>query len=219
MDEFSTEDEQVEEIRKWWSENWKQVIGGLVVGLALIFGWRSWTTAQRVTAEQASIQYELLQSAVDADDMAAAEGIVAVLEENYSGTPYLQQAYLAMARMRAENGDLDGAASMLESALAAKDKELASVARLRLARLRLQQGEFDAALELLDAGSAGPFAGLYADVRGDALVAAGREEDARLAYEAALAVENESLVNRELVEMKLATLSASESEPVAGDGG
>ncbi|NNF51667.1 MAG: tetratricopeptide repeat protein [Gammaproteobacteria bacterium] len=219
MDEFSTEDEQLEEIRKWWSENWKQVIGGLVVGLALIFGWRGYTSAQRLTAERASIQYELLQAAVDAGDTASAEGIVVVLEENYFGTPYLHQAYLATARLRAQGGDLDGAQSMLESVLGAKDKELASVARLRLARLHLQQGDSESALELVADRTDGPFAGLYADIRGDALAAAGRDAEARQAYEAALAVENENLVNRELVEMKLAMLSASNSEPVAGDDG
>ncbi len=219
MDEFSTEDEQVEEIRKWWSENWKQVIGGLVVGLALIFGWRGWTSAQQVTAERASVQYELLQAAVDANDIASAEGIVAVLEENYAKTPYLQQAYLALARMRVESGDLDGAATMLESSLDAKDKELARVARLRLAKIRLQQGEFDAALQLLDGRTDGPFAGLYADVRGDVLAAAGRNAEARQAYEDALAIDNENLVNREFVEMKLAMLSTPAGEPLTGDDG
>lgn len=209
MDEFSTEDEQVEELRKWWSENWMQVIGGLAVGLALIFGWRAWSNAQLAMAERASMQYELLQGAVDSNDSASAEGILSVLEADYSGTPYLQQGYLALARMRVDNGDLDGAADMLESALDAKDAELARVARLRLARIRLQQGDSDAALQLLDGQADGPFAGLYADARGDALVAAGRNLEARDAYEAALALDSNNLVDRDYIEMKLAMLKTS----------
>lgn len=214
MDEFSTEEEQIEEIRKWWSENWKQVIGGLAVGIALIFGYRGWVDAQRVHAERASVQYDLLQEAVDGNDLVTAEAVLATLAADYAGTPYVDQAYLAMARMKVENNDLDGAADLLESAMSAKDDLLKRVARVRLARLRLEQGELDMVLDLVGEQPEGPFAGLYADVRGDALAAAGRLEDARAAYEDALALDNENLVNRELVEMKLAMLPAP-----AGEGG
>lgn len=219
MDEFSTEDEQVEEIRKWWSENWKQVIGGLVVGIALIFGWRSWLSTQQLTAERASTQYELLQSAVDDNDMAAAEGIVGVLEENYGGTPYLDQALLALARMRAEAGDFEAAADALKRVLDAKDRDLARIARLRLANVYLQQDEYEEALKVLDEQRDAAFAALFADARGDVLAAAGRDAEAREAYESALAVEDDSLVNRELVQMKLAMLPADGDEPVAGEDG
>lgn len=207
MDEFSTEDEQVEEIRKWWSENWKQVIGGLAIGLALIFGYRGYVEAKQAIAERASVQYDLLQDAVDNNDVAAAEGILATLASDYASTPYRDQAYMAIARLRVENGDLTGASQMLASALESKDKELAMVARMRLARIRIEQGEFDAALELVSGQSAESFAGLFADIRGDIHAAAGRDSEARAAYEEALALDNENLVNRDLIEMKLAALA------------
>jgi len=40
VDEFSTEDEQVEAIKKWWKENGTSLIVGVVLGLSVLFGWR-----------------------------------------------------------------------------------------------------------------------------------------------------------------------------------
>ena len=215
MDEFSTEDEQVEEIRKWWSENWKQVTGGLAIGLALIFGYRGMIDARHAKAEQASQQYELLQEAVASNDVASAEGVLAALKDEYASTPYLDQANMMLARLSVENGDLDIAAQRLGSVLEASDKELARVARLRLARIKKEQGEYDAALELVSGADYGAFSGLFADVRGDIHVAAGHADEARAAYEEALDLANENLVNRELIEMKLSMLA----QPIVSTNG
>ena len=206
MDEFSTEDEQVAELRKWWNENKSYVMTGLVVGLAVLFGYRAWTDARNTRAEKASQQYSLLQAAVDSKDMASAEGLLTTLSADYSSTPYLDQAYLSIARLRIENGDLDGAVNLLESALNSKDKELARVARLRIARVRLAQGESDAALALVDVKNVGSYGALFAELRGDIHASAGRSQQAGEAYRQALDFDGEGLLNRPLVEMKLAEL-------------
>ncbi len=188
MDEFSTEQEQVDELRKWWTENKRYVITGLVLGLAIFSAIAA--GLMRATREQSARRRNmtLLQDAIDGSDIASAEAILATLSSDYAATPYLDQAYLAMARLRAENGDLDGAASMLESALESRDKELARVARLRLARVRLAHGDLDAALASLDISEAGSYAGLYDEMRGDIHVAAGRNAEAAAAYQAAFGV-------------------------------
>lgn len=210
MDEFSTEQEQIEELRKWWDENKRYVVTGLVLGLAILFGYRAWVDMRNTRAEGASLQYSLLQDAIDGSDAASAEAILATLSRDYAATPYLDQAYLAMARLRAESGDLDGAAEMLEAALGSRDKELARIARLRLARVRLAQGELDAALEYVSNQDAGSYTGLYAELRGDIHLAAGRSAEAATTYRAALDVEGDGLMNRALVEMKLAELGQPE---------
>ncbi len=206
MDEFSTEQEQIDELRKWWDENKRYVVTGIVLGLAILFGYRGWVDARDAKAERASQQYTLLQDAIAGSDVATAEAILGTLKADYASTPYLDQAYLSMARLRAQNGDLDGAVDMLEATLASRDEQLGRVARLRLARVRLAQGEFDAALDIVSGQEAGSFAALYAEVRGDIHAAAGSAGEARTAYQDALAVEADGLLNRELVTMKLAEL-------------
>ena len=42
MNDFVTDDEQVERIKKWWSDNGSSVIAGLVIGIGGLVGWRYW---------------------------------------------------------------------------------------------------------------------------------------------------------------------------------
>ena len=42
----NTEEEQVEQIKKWWNSNGKQIIAGAVIGLAGIWGWNIYSEYQ-----------------------------------------------------------------------------------------------------------------------------------------------------------------------------
>jgi len=42
----NTEEEQVEQIKKWWNSNGKQIIAGAVIGLAGIWGWNTYSDYQ-----------------------------------------------------------------------------------------------------------------------------------------------------------------------------
>jgi predicted negative regulator of RcsB-dependent stress response len=39
---YETDDEKVEAIKKWWKDNGISVATGVVIGLAVVFGWRAW---------------------------------------------------------------------------------------------------------------------------------------------------------------------------------
>ena len=54
------DEEQVEALKKWWSESGKSVVAGLAIGLAAVAGWSSWQTWQTSQAELASVRYEQL---------------------------------------------------------------------------------------------------------------------------------------------------------------
>ena len=60
MDVYKTEEEQVEAIKKWWNENGKSIIVGIVVGITAIFGWRGYEARTATEAKAASILYEQL---------------------------------------------------------------------------------------------------------------------------------------------------------------
>ena len=75
---------------------------------------------------------------------------------------------------------------MHSSSIEATEDELKQIARLRLAEVQLDDKQYDDALRTLDAKTDDSFAPVYADLRGDILVAAGRTADARTAYETAL---------------------------------
>ena len=60
MDVYKTEEEQVEAIKKWWSENGKSIIAGIIIGIAAIFGWRGYENHAAMQAKSASTLYEQL---------------------------------------------------------------------------------------------------------------------------------------------------------------
>ena len=46
-EEFETEEQRVEALMKWWKDNRKSVITGLIAGIAIVVGWNSWKAYQR----------------------------------------------------------------------------------------------------------------------------------------------------------------------------
>mgnify|MGYP001487074964 CR=1 FL=1 len=88
--------------------------------------------------------------------------------------------------------------------------------RLRAAGLLLEKKQYDAALAQLDAAAQGKnakeFEALVADRRGDVLLAQGKHNDARKAFEAAYKAMDAKLEYRQLIDAKLTALGAA---PVA----
>ncbi len=89
-----------------------------------------------------------------------------------------------------------------------KDEELGAIARLRLASLHLQNESFDEAMDILDGDAAAAMSGLYADMRGDIYAARGSIEEAKSAYEEALDRLGEGSPWRDIVQIKIDSLSS-----------
>jgi predicted negative regulator of RcsB-dependent stress response len=104
------------------------------------------------------------------------------LQKDFAGTPYAVDGALKMAQAAFDNGKLDEARTRLEWAEQhAQDAAVRSLVRLRLARVLWQQAKPDEALQKLDDADAA-YAPLYAELRGDILLAKGDRSGARSAY-------------------------------------
>jgi predicted negative regulator of RcsB-dependent stress response len=100
-------------------------------------------------------------------------------------------------------GDRNGAKTQLTWVVDhASEEELQTIARYRLAQIQIDDKQYDAALATLDAKHPASFDGMFADLRGDALAAAGRGADARAAYENALAKLDPKSAYRNYVQVK-----------------
>jgi predicted negative regulator of RcsB-dependent stress response len=111
--------------------------------------------------------------------------------------------------MQFDAGDIAAARAQLQWVVDHADEpELKEIARYRLAELMLNDKQYDDALKMLDAKHGEPFAGLYADLRGDAHSAAGRIAEARAAYQEALAKLDAKSQYRNYVQVKLESLGA-----------
>jgi tetratricopeptide (TPR) repeat protein len=95
---------------------------------------------------------------------------------------------------------------------------LKQIARLRLASILYDEKQYDEALRTLDAKHDAPFAGIYSDTRGDILATAGRTEEARKAYQAAITELDAKSQYRGLVQLKLDSLPAAPAVPGAAGG-
>ena len=70
----------------------------------------------------------------------------------------------------------------------------------------MDEGKYDQVLSLLNAQHGASFTGLYADLRGDALAASGKTDEARAAYQKALDSLDTQGAYRNVVQMKLDVL-------------
>ena len=209
------EDEaQVEQLRRWWRENWMALAGGLVLGLAGIFGWEAWQKARTTKSEQASQIYEDLKR-VPPERQERADELWNQLSANYAGTPYAAQGALLMAATAAAREDWAGAEARLKWVGAnSDDAGLKKLATLRLARVLWQQARADEALKLLELADEDPFASLYQELRGDIQFSRGDRDAARAAYEKAMAL-NPAPASRQALQRKLEDLGGTAAAPAA----
>jgi predicted negative regulator of RcsB-dependent stress response len=181
------EQEQIEALKAWWKQNSRLVLLAVVAALvafAAVSGWRYYKDRQ---AAQASQLYGELEKAVQGADTKKLNEAAAQLVDKYPRTAYAPMAALVAAKASVDAGDLKAAGTHLAWAVEhARDDETRAVARLRLAAVRLDEKQHDEALRLLEQEHPDAFTGLYADLRGDVLVAQGKLAEARAAYKQAL---------------------------------
>jgi predicted negative regulator of RcsB-dependent stress response len=117
---------------------------------------------------------------------------------------------LAAARAAFDTGAAADAAARLQWAIDhGKDDLLRDVAQLRLAAVMLDQKKYDEALKLLDAKHGEAMTSLYADLKGDVLVAEGKNAEARGAYQLALDKSDAKSSYRSYIQIKLDGLGAA----------
>jgi predicted negative regulator of RcsB-dependent stress response len=217
VDDYLSDREQEEALRAWWRDNWRWIFGGIVLGIALLFGWFRWKDYREDRGLAAGTQYEAVRVAAEKRKLEDAQKALSELAAEHDSSPYAQQARLLVAKLQVDAGKLDAAATALrEVSEKSKDEELGTVAKLRLARVLIQQGKHDEAIALLDVDKLGAFAATAREIRGDAQVAKGDESAARAEYAAALAADD-AQIDRTMLELKLQEVggSAADSPPTA----
>lgn len=210
MEIYTTEEQQVEAIKKWWHDNKWSVIGGVAIGIAALAGGRAWMDSKNTFAEAASAEYQVMleQIASGANEEASTHG--AQLLGQFADTPYAALAALAMARIKLDEGDSVAASSHLRWALDNTDQApVKHEARLRLARVLLADNKADEALALLNGVDTGSYAPAYDQLKGDIYVAQGQPDAARSAYQSALAAMAPTAAGRGLLQMKLDDLGSA----------
>ena len=202
--------EQSERVKGWLRENGGAIVMGLVLAFGGLFGFKQWQVWNESKSQRASAEYEVMLEQLENERLDPAVANFETLKSDFGGSAYTALAALSMARARVESGQADLAESLLESVMSSGEPApIRVIARERLARLKIALGEPQAALDLLDAAPTDTgFQSRFAEIRGDALAALGRNEDAVAAYTEALELQETGVGYRPLLEMKREALEA-----------
>ena len=129
MDEFLTDAEEADRAKQWLRENGVFVAAGIVLGLGGLFGWQQWTEYNTNVAGDASVVFEQLNAAIEGERFNEVDETLDILASEYSGTPYLDQGRLALARMHMDRNSPEEALEQLRLVSSkSKDKQVGRVA-------------------------------------------------------------------------------------------
>lgn len=180
------EQDQLDALKSWWKTNGNKVL--IIAGLAIagVIGFQGWKQYQAKQSAEASARFMELGDA-SLTDVKTIQSISAEIIEKYPSTPYAARAALLAAKANYAAKDVDSAVSQTEWAYKnATEESVKSLAQLQLAGLKFEQKKYDDALKLVNEKHEASFDALFADLKGDILVAQGNKAEAKSAYEEAV---------------------------------
>ncbi|MBV8041700.1 YfgM family protein [Pluralibacter sp.] len=205
MEIYNNENDQVDAIKRFFSENGIALAVGVILGVGALVGWRYWTSHQENNARDASLAYEQSVSSLNSgkpDALSAAEKFAADEKNTYGAF-----ASLELAQQFVDKNQLENAGKQLQQGLAAaSDDNLKSVINMRLARVQLQMKQPDAALKTLEGIKGEGWTAIVADLRGEILLSKGDKQGARAAWEAGVKSDASPALS-EMMRMKMNNLS------------
>ncbi|MBN3563988.1 tetratricopeptide repeat protein [Amphritea spongicola] len=209
-----TEEEQVEALKKWWQENGKSLVLGVLLAGAIIFAWKGWQNSQQVKAETAAALYQNLIQAValasapqaTEEQKSTAAHLAGNLKTEFDDTAYARFGALLNARLLLDAGDKDGAIAEFDWVLSqSEDPVMTVVTTMRKARVLASKGDVSAAIALLNGVSSDAFQVSLMELKGDLQLKNNEPVKARESYQQALDLAGDEA--RPILVMKLDNLA------------
>ncbi|WP_413727860.1 YfgM family protein [Sodalis sp. RH19] len=207
MEVYSSENEQREALSRFFADNGKALVIGVVIGIAALVGWRYWHNHQNDAMMASSASWQQVNTALTHDAappaVDAAQKFADANNNNYGALTSMD-----LARFYVDNGNFAAAEKQLRKALTQTNEEnLQALINIRLARVQIEAKNVDGALKTLEKETHAGWSALVEDARGDAQVIKGNNQAAREAYDKALKA-NPPQALQALLRMKLNNLSS-----------
>lgn len=188
MNVYLSDDEQVEKLKFWIKKYGSSIIVGVLMGLALMYGWQYWVKKQTEKSIAALEQYNILISLSDKkDNFSDLKAKTAAIVNDYPNTPYAIFANLLLAQKAvAENNYTQAVSSLTWVIEQGTIDPFRQIARIRLARILIFQKNYQQALEVLKIIPDPSFDSLINEAKGDIYFAMGDKNQARQFYQQAL---------------------------------
>ncbi len=98
------EEQELNEIKTWWKENYKTLIASVIIAFGGVFGWNYWQSHQLNKIQQTSAQYE--QALYSTADFASKSAQIEQFVQANSKTSYAVLALLEKAKVEVEKRSL-----------------------------------------------------------------------------------------------------------------
>ena len=211
----STEEEQIDQIKRFFRENGLFMLIAIILVVGGNVGYDYYETSERTAAEAASLDFSNFQKAVDEvvasgsgrdDALAMGEAIKA----DHPGTAYAALGALQLARLYFDDKAYAEAEAELSFAIDSNIGLIAPLARIRLAKVISAQSEFERALHALgdETGLSG-YASAWHETRGDILFEMGRKDEARQSYQFAVSTGGDNVLQSLTMKLEDLTFAAA----------
>ncbi|HGJ5876466.1 MAG TPA: YfgM family protein [Arsenophonus sp.] len=181
MEVYTTENEQIDAIKRFFVNNGKALVIGLVVGVGAIIGWNYWQSHQVNRLQESAQAFEQITS-----QLKTGSKQVLLTGERFANETkniYGVLTNIKLAKIAVEKNDITGAEKALLNALAtAQLDDLKDLINIRLARVQLALNKIDQALMTLTQVQDKGWRAIVEDIRGDGLLKKGDIASARAAY-------------------------------------
>ena len=203
------QDEQEVANFKYFWQRWGRWIVAILVILSLAYlGYVLYQSHLRSNDEKAAVIFETFVTQAAANNMAESKKALIQLQEKYPETMNTTQATLMMAGSAFDDGKYDEAIRHLQWVKARQhDDLLQTIVAQRLASVYLQQSKYNEALQALDVKVTDEFKPVLLETKGDVLQAQKKNAEAVAAYQQALNLLSKDSVQREIIQMKISSLS------------
>jgi len=205
------EQEQIDSLKAWWHDNGSSILGMLLIITVGLGGWRGWNYYQNQQSIESATLFQQFIQQMDTGDVGRINDAAIAIRDKFSGSGYSPRAMLLAAGINKQNEEQSVAKGQLQWVIDnASEEGLKDVARLRMAALLLDEDQYAEAMQQLVAKHTPSFDGLYSDLKGDVLLAQGKTDEARSAYNLAYGKINEGSAYRTIIQIKMDSLGIQE---------
>lgn len=148
MSDYLSDEEQSERLQRWWGENWKSLVGSVLLAIVAVVGWNEYQSYTNAQTQSAAKTYQSFINARVAGQ--PVEDLLSEIDNEHSKTSYQIFSLLYRAKDAVTESDWEAALGYLDSAISlTNDPKLLDLVRLRKARVQFQLEEFDETLATL----------------------------------------------------------------------
>ncbi|MDP8078589.1 YfgM family protein [Phocoenobacter skyensis] len=199
-----TEEQEFNNVKKWFKENGTPILVVICVISLSIFGWKFWQNHKLQATQQASATYQAIVESYVKDPETNQPLVEKFISEN-KDTSYAVFSALELAKKQVEANEFTKAQTTLQNTLpSTEDATLQNIIRLRLAMVDYQLNQLDDALSLLSQVEGKAWNLRKQILTGDILVAKGDITAAKSAYQQAK--ENAPINMQSLIDMRINNL-------------